>query len=100
MPSSCIIAAVLSRSLPWLLLLASLVAFGNAVAELNRGESGRQIWIELMTNVTRTRGFAFAFGVFAVVYGMRERSARIRSDRYLRARISELERQMVKSEQQ
>ena len=64
------------------------------MAELNAGQSTQQIWVELMTNVTRTRGFAFVFGLFSVGYGLRQRAARVSNEKFYRTRIDELESEL------
>jgi len=94
-PAALIIIDLISLSihkvLPWLLAVWLVIAVRDAAMSLSGEGSLFRAWVELTSNLRVSRGFAFVFGVFGIVYGLRQRSLRETQYRHLSQRISELE---------
>jgi hypothetical protein len=88
-----LLALLIQYALPWIGLAVGLYLFRDAVRQLFN-ESDSPIWIGLMTNINRTRAFAFIFGFLGVFYGLQERNLRHSAVTRLRQRIAELEREL------
>lgn len=94
-----LIAVLMHSVAPWLLLAIALYLFRDIVIRLTTGETGVEIWVELVSNVSRTRAFAFVFGFFGIYYGLKQRNLRESAIAGLTARIDELENRIRKNQE-
>jgi hypothetical protein len=90
-----VFALALRYAVPWLCLCVALYLFAGIMAAAFQSESGANIWIQLMSNVSRTRAFAFVFGFLGVLYGIQERNLRRTTVKRLRARLNTLEQALT-----
>ncbi len=79
------------RVAPWALLALVFYFFRQIVIGFEEGRPGLEMWIGIMTNVTRTRIFAFIFGFAGMLYGLQQRNLRRAESERLQKRIAELE---------
>ena len=76
---------------PWGLLTVALYLLLRVMTAVSPAQSTAETFISLLSNVSRTRGFAFVFGFCGVVYGLQQRNLRRAEVHRLRARIAALE---------
>ena len=86
-----VVALTLRYVIPWLGVCVALYLFAGIVAAALGSSSISNAWVQLMSNVSRTRGFAFVFGFLGVLYGIQQRNLRPASVTRLRARLTALE---------
>ena len=86
------ILLVISRALPWLLAILALTVLRDVLLQLTRTDSTPHAWVRLMSDVSRTRAFAFVFGILGALYGIRQRELRRRAVKRLEMRMASLER--------
>lgn len=94
-----LIAVLMHHVAPWLLLAIALYLFRDIVIRLTTGETGVEIWVELVSNVSRTRAFAFVFGFFGIYYGLKQRNLRESAVSSLTTRIEELENRIRQNQE-
>ncbi len=86
-----LVAVLLDRVAPWLLVCISLLLLERAIAAAARADTAGSVIVFLMSNVKVTRGFAFVFGLAGVIYGLQQRSLRRAEAARQERRIAELE---------
>ena len=80
---------------PWTALCVAVYLFATSVtaAACTSDGSGAasNLWVLLLSNVNRTRAFAFIFGFLGAFYGIQQRNLRLKAVRRLKTRIAALE---------
>ena len=88
-------ALTIRYAVPWLSLCFALFSIGHIMTLAFDSSSAANTWIQLMSNVSRTRAFAFIFGFLGVMYGIQERNLRRSEVKRLRLRVTVLERALL-----
>ena len=86
-----LVSGFVQKVAPWLAAVWLVVAVREAAISMGDDESFLGAWIKLTSNLRVSRGFAFVFGIFGTVYGLKQRSLRQTQFLQLSQRISELE---------
>lgn len=85
------IASVVNRFIPWGAVVLIARYFYLAVAILAGKETGANILIKFLANITISQYLAYALAGSGILYGLRERSLRQKTVEHIQGRNQELE---------
>lgn len=89
-----LVAIAVHRVLPWLLAIGLLMLARNAVSSITGQDTLTGSWLEFTSHIRVSRGFAFVFGGFGILYGLQQRSLRRAEEKRLYQRLAQLENRL------
>jgi hypothetical protein len=87
-------AITVHRVLPWLLAIVLLMLVRSTVSSITGQDTLTGAWLEFTSHIRVSRGFAFVFGGFGILYGLQQRNLRRAEERRLFQRLAELENRL------
>lgn len=87
-------ATAIHRIGPWLAAAWLLRLLHELVLAAAGTDDPQSAWITFFSGASRTRVFAFVFGVLGALYGLRQRELRHSAESRLKTRVRLLERQI------
>lgn len=82
-------------AMPWLLAIALVVVIRDTALAMTGSDSILRAWVELVSNIRVSRGFAFVFGGACTLYGLHQRKLRRLDRKRLLDRIAVLEQRLL-----
>ena len=83
-----ILSLLASRGIPLGLWFLILWQFHRTVILVTAGDPAVSPYLQMVASSTRARGFAFLLGILGVVYGLWQRSLRLRAEKMLEANLA------------
>lgn len=80
--------------MPWLLAIGLIIVVRDTALAMTESNSVLRAWVEIISNIRVSRGFAFVFGGGCVFYSLHQRKLRRLDRRRLLDRIAVLERRL------
>lgn len=80
--------------MPWLLAIGLIIEIRETALAMTETNSVLRAWVEIVSNIRVSRGFAFVFGGGCTLYGLHQRKLRRLDRKRLLDRIAVLERRL------